>query len=112
MPLVLDEKLVAPLLVSVFSLSVAIWSWLMRRWVVRVDALQRSVEDLRLHAAVKDERIGHLTAALDVLRATVGDQAASIGALSAMVHKMWAVLEAQGRVETRHSDDVLGVRRK
>ncbi len=103
----LDEKLIAPFLVTAFSLIVAAWAWLLRRWVTKADQLHKDVDQLRLQAAVRDERLTHLVGALEVLRRTVQDQAAANGVLAGAVEKMWIVLQAKGLIEARHSDEVL-----
>jgi hypothetical protein len=95
------------LLVSAFSLSVAAWAWLMRRWVTKVDSLHKDVELLRTQAAVRDERITHLVGAIETLRKTVQDQSATVGVIANAVDKVWITLEAKGLIQPRPSDEVL-----
>lgn len=107
----LDQQALSTALVGAFSLSVAAWGWLVRRWVTRADALHRAVSELHTQAAVRDERIGHLVGALDTLRRTVQDQSATVGVIAGAVDKMWITLEAKGVVGPRPSDEALrGVR--
>jgi hypothetical protein len=104
-------NLLATVLVSVFTLSVGVWGWLMQRWVAKVDSLHRDVASLERQAAVRDERMTHLIGALELLRKSVADLAANQGALTQAVEKMWIVLQTQGLVEPRHSDTILHKRR-
>lgn len=97
---------------SLLAGPLAIWAWLLRRWIAKVDALHKDVATLEKHAAVRDERFTHLVGALDMLRKTIQDQSVNIGAITAAVEKMWIVLQAKGLVEARHSDDVLAIKRK
>lgn len=109
----LTEREIVAALISIFSISLSIWAWTLRRWVSKVDQLHKDVAALAVTAAVRDERMTHLVGALEVLRKTVQDQAASIGVLKMTVDKMWIILEAKGLVEARYSDGELSaVRRK
>lgn len=105
--LTLDTQTISALIVGVFSLSIATWGWLLRRWVIKSDQLHRDVDQLRRDAAVKDERIANLAGAVETLRRTVSDQATLVAQLAAAVDKLWITLEAKGVVTLRPSDEAL-----
>lgn len=97
---------------AVLTLQVAAWGWLLRRWVIRSDALHREVETLRTQAAVGQERMANLAGTVETLRRTVSDQAETVAVLSAAVEKLWIVLQAKGLIEPRQSDEALRTSRR
>lgn len=100
----LAAALIAPL-------AVGAGAWAIKRWIVKVDtrleAMSSQMGDLRLKAAVAEERFSGLLGALDEFRRTALQTTKDIGRLSGAVEKFWAVLQAKGLVDSRMSDQVL-----
>lgn len=99
------------LMALVAPLAVAAASWVLRRWVTRVDARLEAIGsqmgDLKLKAAVAEERYAGLLGALDEFRRAAMQTTKDVGRLAGAVDKLWAVLQAKGLVDVRVSDTVL-----
>lgn len=96
------------LLAAIAPLTVAAAAWVLKRWITRLDtrleALASQIGDLKLKAAVSEERFSSLLGAIDTLRQTGQETTKDVGRIVGSIDRLWTILRVKGLVEPRLAD--------